>query len=66
MIGLGWVLGAEWALVKQYAPIVEYAVLANVVAGICLCVWRRWRAQMTRALDEPVESEFVQPRTVPG
>jgi len=54
LIGLGWVLGAEWALVKQYAPIVEYAVLATVVAGICLCVWRRWRAQMTRALDEPV------------
>jgi membrane protein DedA with SNARE-associated domain len=45
LIGLGWVLGAEWALVKQYAPVVEYAVLASVVGGICLFVWRRWRAR---------------------
>ena len=45
LIGLGWVLGAEWTLVKQYAPVVEYAVLASVVGGICLFVWRRWRAR---------------------
>jgi len=45
LIGLGWVLGAEWTLVKQYAPIIEYAVLAAVVGGICLFVWRRWRAR---------------------
>jgi hypothetical protein len=38
VVGLGWVLGVEWALVKQYTPIVEYAVLATVVAGICLFV----------------------------
>ena len=45
LIGFGWVLGAEWTLVKQYAPVVEYAVLASVVGGICLFVWRRWRAR---------------------
>ena len=44
-VGLGWALGSQWTLVKRYVSIVEYAVLAALVVGIVLFVWRKWKAR---------------------
>lgn len=41
---LGWVLGSHWASVKQYASVIEYAILAVMVGGVLLLLWRRWKA----------------------
>jgi membrane protein DedA with SNARE-associated domain len=49
---LGWVLGENWEVVKQYATIIEIAVLAAVVVGIVLFVWRRWRAHRRAGGDD--------------
>lgn len=40
----GWILGENWDVVKEYATIIELGVLAAVVVGIVVFVWRRWRA----------------------
>jgi membrane protein DedA with SNARE-associated domain len=47
----GWILGENWQVVKQYATIIEFGVLAAVVVGIVLFVWRRWRVRQ-RAGDK--------------
>ena len=44
-IALGWALGTEWMLVKQYSSILEYVVLAVIIGGFLLLVWRRWKAR---------------------
>jgi membrane protein DedA with SNARE-associated domain len=37
-------LGSNWPVVKEYASIIEYAVLAVIVGGVLLMLWRRWKA----------------------
>ncbi len=41
---LGLLLGSNWPVVKEYASIIEYTVLAAVVGGVLLLIWRRWSA----------------------
>ena len=41
---LGLLLGSNWPVVKEYSSIIEYTVLALLVVGILLLIWRRWRA----------------------
>ncbi len=43
-IALGLLLGSNWPVVKQYSSIIEYAVLAAIVVGVLLLIWRRWKA----------------------
>lgn len=43
-VALGLLLGSNWPVVKQYSSIIEYAVLATILGGILLLLWRRWRA----------------------
>jgi membrane protein DedA with SNARE-associated domain len=43
-IVLGLLLGSNWPVVKEYASIIEYTVLAAVVGGVLLLIWRRWSA----------------------
>ena len=43
-IVLGLLLGSNWPVVKQYSSIIELAVLAVVVGGVLLLIWRRWNA----------------------
>lgn len=43
-IFLGLLLGSNWPVVKEYSSIVELAVLAAVVVGVFLLIWRRWSA----------------------
>jgi membrane protein DedA with SNARE-associated domain len=43
-IFLGLLLGSNWPVVKEYSSIIELAVLAAVVVGVFLLIWRRWSA----------------------
>lgn len=43
-IFLGLVLGSNWPVVKEYSSIIEYSVLALLVVGILVLIWRRWKA----------------------
>lgn len=43
-IFLGLLLGSNWPLVKEYSSIIEYSVLALLIVGIFVLIWRRWRA----------------------
>ncbi len=43
-IVLGLLLGSNWPVLKQYASIIEYAVLAALIGGVFLLLWRRWKA----------------------
>ena len=43
-IVLGLLLGSNWPAVKEYASIIETAVLAIIVAGVLLLLWRRRKA----------------------
>ncbi len=43
-IALGLLLGSNWPVVKQYSSIIEYTVLAAIVTGVILLLWRRWKA----------------------
>jgi membrane protein DedA with SNARE-associated domain len=42
-IFLGLLLGSNWPVVKEYSSIIEYSVLALLVAGILVLIWRRWK-----------------------
>ena len=42
-IFLGLLLGSNWPVVKEYSSIIEYSVLAILIVGIFVLVWRRWR-----------------------
>jgi membrane protein DedA with SNARE-associated domain len=44
LVGLGWALGRRWQVVEVYASFVGLALLALVVLGAALFLWRRWRA----------------------
>jgi membrane protein DedA with SNARE-associated domain len=52
---LGLVLGSNWPVIKQYAAIIEYAVLASIVGGVLLLLWRRRKAW--QAYNKHVEQE---------
>ncbi len=41
---LGLLLGSNWPVVKQYSSIIEYSVLALLIVGILVLIWRRWKA----------------------
>ncbi len=43
-IFLGLLLGSNWPVVKEYSSIIEYSVLAILIVGIFVLIWRRWRA----------------------
>ena len=42
-IFLGLLLGSNWPVVKEYSSIIEYSVLAILIVGIFVLIWRRWR-----------------------
>ena len=42
-IFLGLMLGSNWPVVKEYSSIIEYSVLAILVVGVLLLIWRRWK-----------------------
>lgn len=42
-IFLGLLLGSNWPVVKEYSSIIEYSVLAVLIVGIFVLIWRRWR-----------------------
>jgi membrane protein DedA with SNARE-associated domain len=42
-IFLGLLLGSNWPVVKEYSSIIEYSVLAILIMGIFVLIWRRWR-----------------------
>ena len=43
LVGLGWALGRRWQVVEVYASFVGLALLALLVLGAALFLWRRWR-----------------------
>src|SRR3712207_916469 len=43
LVSLGWALGRRWQVVEVYASFVGLALLALLVMGVVLFLWRRWR-----------------------
>ncbi|MEA2531616.1 MAG: hypothetical protein QOG89_3260 [Thermomicrobiales bacterium] len=41
LIGLGWALGDRWEEVDHYVSYFEYVVVAALVVGVALFIWRR-------------------------